>query len=374
MKPGTRTIAALGLLMSVSGGAACAQILGADFDVHGTGSGGAGGGTTTSSSTTTGSTNTSATTTGSAGGGGAGAGGSGGAAPTCDGGPCPEVIADHLDLPWGIALHGAHVYWTVAGKMEGEGKVMRAPVAGGPAELLASGLSSPDQLFVDDQHAYWTRNMVDGAVERIPVDGSESVEVIADGLVSPIGITGDAEKIHFSTSDGYVKSHPLAAGLPGSSVILSKQHPSPSVLVLSGGGIFFAEYSVGGGVFRLDLATHDEQTLAMGQTTPNAVVVSDKVYFTTTKVGGAVNRVDIPGEAPTQFAPDQNQPAGIAADELYIYWANFGDGTIRRLKKGGGTPEILASGQRSPNGIVVDDEAIYWTNFELDAAVMKLAK
>lgn len=367
MKPGTTMMAALGLLTSVSGGLACAQILGADFDVHG-----AGGSSTTSSTTTSSTTVTSSVSSSS--GGGAGAGGSGGGAPTCDGGPCPEVIADHLDLPWGIVLHGPHVYWTVAGKIEGEGKVMRAPIAGGQAELLAGGLSSPDQLFVNDQHVYWTRNMVAGAVERVPLDGSESVEVIADGLVSPIGITGDADEIYFTTSDGYVQSHPLAAGLPGSSVILSKQHPSPSVLVLSGGGLFFAEYRAGGGVFRLDLGTHEELGLAMGQSTPNAVVVSDKVYFTTTRVGGAVNRVDVPGEAPTLFAPDQNQPAGIAADDLYIYWANFGDGTIRRLKKGGGTPEILASGQRSPNGIVVDDEAIYWTNFELDAAVMKLAK
>ena len=35
MKPGYTMMAALGLLTSAGGGAACAQILGADFDVRG---------------------------------------------------------------------------------------------------------------------------------------------------------------------------------------------------------------------------------------------------------------------------------------------------------------------------------------------------
>ncbi len=366
MKRARWIIAAAGLVASAGGAGACAQLIGADFDVQGTGGAGGEGGKSTSTSAT-------ATSTG-AGSGGAGGGGNGGGPATCDGLPCPQVIADHLDLPWGIAVRGGFVYWAVAGEELGAGKVMRASVAGGAPQTLAVGLRSPDQLFVDDQHVYWTSNVADGAVERILVDGSGAVEVIVAHQAFPVGIVGDAENIYFTTADGYVKSHPLAAGAPDAPVVLSGSHASPSVLALGAGSLFFAEFGDEGGVFRLPLGGGDEITLATLQNHPNGVVVSGQVYFTTTNAQGDVRQIGVDGGPLSVFATGQNQPAGITADATHVYWANYGDGTIRRLKKVGGTPETLATGQKSPNGIAVDETAIYWTNFEIDSAVMKLPK
>jgi hypothetical protein len=70
------------------------------------------------------------------------------------GGPVTTVAT----LPWpevatGLAVDGTDVYW-ITGHAE-EWNVMRAPLAGGTPEILASGRGTPGSLAVDATSVYW---------------------------------------------------------------------------------------------------------------------------------------------------------------------------------------------------------------------------
>ena len=80
-------------------------------------------------------------------------------------------IAGNQAVPYAIALHGEHVYWTNVG----DGRVMRAPKQGGKAVPLATGQSNPIAVVVDGagKFVYWanagtaTKNFSDGSIMRV---------------------------------------------------------------------------------------------------------------------------------------------------------------------------------------------------------------
>jgi hypothetical protein len=69
--------------------------------------------------------------------------------------------------PGYFAVHQGFVYWTELK----QGRVLRAPVSGGPPEVLAAGLAEPSEIAVDDSGIYWLTGALSelGAVMRLPL-------------------------------------------------------------------------------------------------------------------------------------------------------------------------------------------------------------
>jgi hypothetical protein len=61
-------------------------------------------------------------------------------------------------------VDAANVYWT---NNLANGTVMKAPLAGGPATVLASGQPSPAYIVVDANSVYWTTHVPGGAVMKL---------------------------------------------------------------------------------------------------------------------------------------------------------------------------------------------------------------
>jgi sugar lactone lactonase YvrE len=311
----------------------CAQIIGADFDVH-------------------------AQETG------------------CDAGGCVETVADHLAYPWDVAVRDGFVYWTVAGPdTDGgppAGLVMRASTSGGAAVKLATGQSQPNRLFITADHVYWTSFIPGGGVLRVPREGG-SVEGYASEPQGALGICADATHVYW-TAESVVKARALADG-PGPGTIISKKHASPGILVTDGHYLYFSEFGVGGGVFRLDPAQPmGEVALASNEDQPNGLALTGTGFllFVTFSEDGAVNKVDLQQGGPSVLKSHQNLPTTVAVGDTFAYWPSFGDGTINKVLWGtSGSVITVASKQRSPNGIAVDGTHVYWTNYDPDGAVMR---
>jgi hypothetical protein len=67
------------------------------------------------------------------------------------------------EAPFGIVIAGDDVYWT----NDLGTTVAKAPLGGGPATMIATGIGRPAQIAVDEHHAVFTA-YDDGKIYRVP--------------------------------------------------------------------------------------------------------------------------------------------------------------------------------------------------------------
>lgn len=365
-------------------GTACAQIIGADFNVTlGSTSGSAGGSTGTS------------TSTGGAGGDagpddaigpdvGPGSGGAGGG-PQCDVSPCPpETVAPSEDRPWGLVVQGEWVYWTNAGVSfypgppTNDGAIRRVSTKGGVAETVLGQLVAPDQIATDGTSLFWTSSVNGfGAVYRCLISKCIKEDVaLAQDL--PTGIAVHGGFVYWTTSgDGKVHRRHLDPTLDAGSDMDADLtgFSQPNLIAVDTDRVFISEFVSNGYVWRIGdnlVAAPTKNTI---DTSTGIVVLGTNVCYTTFLPSGGVQCIDR-GSLLDTITPATMQayPAGLATDGQALYWVNAGPpGQVMRWRPGQ-KPVEIASNPLSPNGIVVADKWVYWTNFSLGGSVMRTLK
>lgn len=351
-----------GAVSVVAVATSCSTIIGADFDVMRAGAGGS----ASSSSSTSGSGGSSSTTT---------TGGGGGDA-TCQPAQCkPELVADQENLPLGLAVSGAWVYWSSRGTGAPDGTIKRTHVTGPPMNqaTIAAGLINPSQVAVDADHVYWTSNAAMGAVYCSSLAGGGDMHVVATQQTLPVGIVVAGGMVYWTAwgATGLVRKSPAGCAFsPPAPSDVATDLVSPSLLAATEKTLFVTEFTSSGRVMSIDLKTEQKMPRMSGLDTPNGIVVRDgDVCFTTSVHDGSVFCPDI-SSGYKEVALHQDTPATIAVDSIdgTLYWANQGDGTIMKYVAGAALPDKVASGQHSPTGIVVAGNYVYWTNYTSVAA------
>lgn len=103
------------------------------------------------------------------------------------GAPSTRQLASLLTAPFDLTLDDSHVYWTDTSA----GTISAVPLAGGAVVPIASGQAKPLRVAVDATYAYWSNNL-GGAIMRATKDGLGSPEVVV-AITSPtsFAIAGD---------------------------------------------------------------------------------------------------------------------------------------------------------------------------------------
>jgi hypothetical protein len=157
------------------------------------------------------------------------------------GSPPPQLLALFQSHPRGIALDDTYVYWVNQGLGTDptDGAVLRIPKAGGTAQKLAEGLTSPAYLAVDAKNVYWTNG--DGTVMVASKTGGDA-RVFADGQGGAWDIAVDDSGVYWTTQgpSGTIAMC-AATGCAGGVTVLAKQN-EPYGITLDDSAIYWTTF------------------------------------------------------------------------------------------------------------------------------------
>jgi hypothetical protein len=119
-------------------------------------------------------------------------------------GGASELVMHPMGHPSAIALDGARVYATLTE----DNQIAMAPKAGGRPTLLA-GQRAPVAIGVDERHVYWVNQGPDGAssgeLVRAPHGDLTAAEVLLSGLDSPNALAVGDEAVFFAAGSQVFK-------------------------------------------------------------------------------------------------------------------------------------------------------------------------
>jgi len=300
----------------------------------------------------------------------------------CLGGACSEgrcqpfLLASGLTNPTHLRIDQGAAYW-----VNGERTVQSCSVAGcntAPTQVLQlPATRAITGLAVRSGTVYiLTQLMADGTgtFESCPSTGCATATKIVDTPVGPFSLTYDATNAYFLTQAPSVVrcAWPTCAGGPvavaaGGVNGWFEVVADDTTLYWWGAGpaqnldksfIYRADKGHDGGAPTILLSDRPRPRLAARAAT---VFVAERGA-----AAGEVYSMGSTGLGRVTLAPSEVSPQGIAVDGTHVYWARGGlSGAIRRCESAGcnGAPTTIADAQNDPASPQVTDQAVYWTEF-----------
>jgi DNA-binding beta-propeller fold protein YncE len=212
---------------------------------------------------------------------------------------------------------------------------------------------------------YWADECA-GSIRRAPVDGTNLVEVLVNGVASyGIAIDPSAGKMYWTDwNTGKIQT----ANLDGSNVkerITDMDGPSGIALDCSAGKMYWTDFACK--IQRANLDGTNFQPLVTGLSWPHAIAIdpsAGKMYWTDADAG-KIQRANLNGSGVEDLHTGVLS-LGVAVDPTdgSLYWTDVTDIEGRIWRDG----EVLLSGLELPVSIAVDAESrrIYWLETDWD--------
>lgn len=280
-----------------------------------------------------------------------------------------EVFRSGVPGPTDLALDAANgrVCWThnnATADSETHGIQCAALDASSGVEEVISGLSSPFGLAITADAFYWT-DMLDGAIRRADLDGSNVSDVLTD-LDDPGALAVDPvnERIFWS---GFSTITINRANLDGSGVVtLLPGSPAADLAVDPAAGNVYWTGWIAGDVRRAGVNGGNFATLDRGEIIDGAMAVDpvgEKMYWTLA-FRGAVQRANLDGSDVEDVATGQFGLGDVAVDTVgqRVYWTS--DGAIVGADLDGSNAETVTEGIIFLSDIELYPELgrVYWIN------------
>jgi len=241
-----------------------------------------------------------------------------------------ETVASNQGLAFDLAVDATHLYWTATE----DGTLMRWPVDGSSApEALITDAQLPTGVALDDAAIYYVETGA-GGVERLDkVTGVTSS--LAVGQAFPVFLAVDEAHVYWANNqDGRVRSSLLDVLSPGET--LASGMSAPLKLAVTDEFLFVLNASiegesVPGSLMRISLGSGELVPVTSGSNLLGGLaVVGDMLYFSEGSPRYSLKRrpVDLSREAETiiagldvisDIAGDANGVYFMTSDSVYFY-------------------------------------------------------
>jgi hypothetical protein len=239
------------------------------------------------------------------------------------GGEAERIAGDTGNL-LALAVDDTSVYWTRADGTS----VLHAAKAGGPAAPLLTGLKSPGGVAVDAGFVYVAETAWQGRVVKAPKAGGELV-VLAAEQHHPTEVRVDEATVYWidegSSSDGAVMKAPKAGGPP---TVLADKLRRPRALALDEGHVYWLQSRLTepagdrDSVVRVPKAGGAPTTLIDDQTGASALGVDERnIYWASMFSGEIFGQRKAEGGQPVIIAEKQNGPSALVVDRSGVFWS-----------------------------------------------------
>lgn len=257
-----------------------------------------------------------------------------------------------------LALGESHVYWS-----DGNGQtVFRAPIAGGPAEVVAQ-LETPahqlavsgDMIFVRSPGTIWSF-------------GNRKLERFAESTGRG-GIVADDRSVVWTNEDS---GEVVVASVRGDAPlrVLAHGQSRPYAVTMDATHVYWANEG-DGTLARVSREGGEVEILVRGQSWPVGTLVDETHLYWLDRTAGAIQRIPKNGGEPQWLAKPSVGSLAMAFGGTYLYWTSTEDSRVMRVPKTGGAVDVLLMGQPRPYDIVVRGNEVFFSNNHFQGGVMR---
>lgn len=252
--------------------------------------------------------------------------------------------------PAAVAVDGGYIYWT---EFDAD-RVMRAPVDGGDAEVVAANQERAEVIAARDGLVVWggfrSLRMKDtksaGPVVEITTEYSYFSAIVIEDQFIYWGVGNqDAEP-------GEIRRYPRAGGAIETIV----QGHAPWNVLVRGDEVYWSSLeevakapTKGGPVTKLYSDPAEVNAIALGDTdiywaTPHGVMAGPQA-----------------GGTPRVLA-EAERSLVLVSDDKNVYWVNFTSGALMEVPAQGGAPTVLVPGPSGAFLLALDESWVYWVD------------
>lgn len=289
--------------------------------------------------------------------------------------PRTIVLDTPTDLPYGIAVDEVNVYYSLID----EG-IRRTPKLGGAIDAVVADDHGPHAIVVDDLFVYAAdlgtppTDFEDGRIVRAPKAGG-ALQILASDLGAPNALVLHGNDVVFSAAgtrsfgaynnDGAIYRVPRDGSAPAKRLAKNQRHP---ISVATDDTYVYWTNDFGGTIVRCALSGCNEtpEVLYDNQNVPRSIVVDDQFLYWSNQMDTNVVRAPKEGGGKIlELAGSRGFPESIVLDHGMLYWAEVLTHTIQSLPKGGATRPIAVAEEpfvKLPQRVVVDATSVYFTD------------
>jgi hypothetical protein len=268
--------------------------------------------------------------------------------------PPPGTLATGLSYPVSVAVDDNYAYW-----IEASGKVLkRVSKSGGAPTPLATTLSSFGQMVLDGNYLYYLDSGT--KVQKLLKSGG-SPTTLATGSSFYDGITVQNNAVYWGAS-GVIYSVPITGGSATSVATSPTSFQDIASIRVTNDVVYWSQTYYPASLFAQPIGG-SRTTLSSGVNVDPGLAIQDGfVYF-----AGSENiyRVPIGGGARQTLASGLNDAYDLALDATNIYWVEAGNptgtnGSVRQMPLTGGAIITLSTNLAQPVAIAIDSTNVYW--------------